>query len=85
MKYEEIAVDYFSDCDVNQRTLTKPEAGDVKQNVIDTFGNIKNPYRESLVWLMGEQLDMKGMLDALVGRENVMKQQVGCENKRRDN
>ena len=74
MKYEEIAVDYFSDCDVNERTLTKTEAGDVKQNVIETFGNIKNPYRESLVWLMGEQLDMKGMLDALVGRENVMKQ-----------
>lgn len=85
MKYEEIAVDYFSNCDVNKRTLTSPEAGDVKQKIMDTFAGVKNPYKDALVWVMGEQLDMKGMLDALNGRENVMKQQQSCENKRRDN
>jgi len=30
MKYEDIAVDYFSDCDVNKRTMTHPGVGDVK-------------------------------------------------------
>ena len=30
MKYEEIAVDNFTDCDVHKRTLTSPESGDVK-------------------------------------------------------
>lgn len=85
MKYEDLAVDFFADSDINKRILTRPEAGDIKQKIMDSSSNTKNPYREALVWLMGEQLDMKGMLDALLGRDAVMKQQVGTEQKRRDN
>lgn len=29
-------------------------------------------------------LDIQGMIDAIKGRENVMKKQINCESKRRD-
>jgi len=46
---------------------------------------MKNPYKDAYVWIVGEALDMKGMLDALTGRESVMKQQISMEQKKRDN
>lgn len=85
MKYEDIAIDYFSDCDVSKRTMTHPGVGDTKQKVVDAFNQVNNPYSDAYIWLKGEQLDMKGMLDGLIGRENVMRQQIAAEQKRRDN
>jgi len=73
MKYEDIAVDYFADSDSTKRSLTHPAVGDTKEKVTDFNSQLKNPYKDSYVWIRGEQLDMKGMLDALVGRENVMR------------
>jgi hypothetical protein len=74
MKYEDIAVDYFSDCDVNKRSMTHPGVGDVKQKVVDAYNQVNNPFRDAYIWIKGEQLDMKGMLDALIGREGIMRQ-----------
>merc|ERR1719345_714848 len=76
MKYEDIAVDYFGDSDSSKRTMTHPAVGDTKEKVTEFNNQLKNPYKDSLVWMLGEQLDMKGMLDALIGRENVMRQQI---------
>lgn len=40
---------------------------------------------EAALWIRGEMLDIAGMLNALKGREFVMKQQLQCEdNKRSD-
>lgn len=83
MKYEDIAVDYFSDCDVNKRTMTHPGVGDVKQKVVDAYNQVNNPFRDAYIWIKGEQLDMKGMLDALLGREGIMRMQINSENQRR--
>jgi len=85
MKYEDIAVDYYSDCDVSKRTMTHPGVGDIKQKVVDAFNQVHNPFADAYVWLKGEQLDMKGLLTALTGRENVMRAQMACEQKRREN
>lgn len=79
MKYEDIAVDYYSDCDVSKRTMTHPGVGDIKQKVVDAFNQVHNPYADAYVWLKGEQLDMKGLLAALTGRENVMRMQMATE------
>jgi len=74
MKYEDIAVDYFSDCDVTKRSMTHPGVGDIKEKVNASFNQAVNPYQDAYIWLKGEQLDMKGLLAALIGRENVMRQ-----------
>jgi hypothetical protein len=69
MKYEDIAVDYFTDSDMSKRSLTHPNVGDIKQKVVDAHEQLKNPYKDAYIWVKGEQLDMKGMLDALQGRD----------------
>ncbi len=33
-----------------------------------------NPYKEAYLWIKGELLDLKGIYEALLGREAVVKQ-----------
>lgn len=45
--------------------------------------NLKNPYRDAYYWLKGELLDIKGMNEALMGREQVVKMLSNTESKKR--
>jgi len=85
MKFEDTSVDYFSDGDVGQRTLTHPNAGEMKTKVVDTINQWKNPFAALYIWLKGEVLDIKGMMDAMTGRETVMKHSIACDKKKREN
>jgi hypothetical protein len=73
MKYEDIAVDYFSDCDVSKRLLTHPGVGDTKEKIAESFAGHQNAYRDAHIWIKGESLDIKGLLEGLAGRELIMK------------
>lgn len=73
MKYEDIAVDYFSDCDVSKRLMTHPAVGDTKGKISESFKGHTNTYRDAYIWLKGEQLDCRGLLESLSGRESIMK------------
>jgi len=84
-KFEESAVDYFTDGEMSKRTLTHPEMGDSKQKVVDCVNEWKNPMREVYLFVKGEHMDIKAMLDAVGGRETVMRTQLNLETKRRDN
>jgi len=65
MKYEDIAIDYYSDCDVNKRLFTHPGVGDTKEKINESFKGHKNAYRDAYIWMKGEQLDCLGMLECL--------------------
>ena len=82
-RYEDNNVDYYSDSDITKRVLSHPDANDVKEQVDQTHRGLKNPFREVYMVLKGELLDLKGMADALAGRETVVKQQSACESKKR--
>ena len=85
MQYEDCAMDFFNDNDGNSvRILTSPTVGDMKQKIDDTVKCYKSPFAESALWIKGEMLDIQGMIDALKGRETVMKKQMAAESKRRD-
>jgi hypothetical protein len=86
MKYEDIAVDYFASSDIEKRTLTHPAAAAIDQQVLDAYGpfKFKNPYREAYVWIKGELLDTKGMLDAFSSFENVLNAKRKLIAKRRE-
>ncbi len=45
--------------------------------------SLKNPFKEAYYWFKGELLDLKGLQDALIGRENVIRQQSSTESKKR--
>jgi hypothetical protein len=49
------------------------------------MANYKNPFAETAIWVKGEMLDIQGMIDAMRGRELVMKAQLNTESKKRDN
>lgn len=83
LKYEDNNVEYYADSDVQKRVLTHPEAGEVKERVDTTYKGLKNPFKEAYLLLKGELLDLKGMSDALQGREQVVKSQSATESKKR--
>jgi hypothetical protein len=56
---------------------------DVKERTQATYRGLRNPYREAYLVIKGELLDLKGMADALHGREQVVKQQSATESKKR--
>lgn len=85
MAFEDTALDYFSDGNQNQRILTNSSVGDLRTKIKDTNSLYKSGFVESAIWIKGEMLDIQGMIDAMKGREKVMKQQIECEQKRRAN
>lgn len=83
MKYEDNNVEYYSDSDLTKRNLTNPGKGDFKEMSDVSFKNLKNPYRDAYYWLKGELLDIKGLNEALLGREQVVKMLSNTESKKR--
>lgn len=83
-KYEDNNIEYYTESDISKRILTDPnQTVDVKEKVDQTFRALRNPYREAYLILKGELLDLKGMADALSGREQVVKMQSNTESKKR--
>jgi hypothetical protein len=84
MKFEDVGIAYYSDTDYKKRILTHPDISDLKEKIDEETKKFKNPYRDAYLWLKGELLDVQGMYSALLGREMVMKLQLGVEQKKRD-
>lgn len=74
LKYEDQNVDYYSDSDLAKRVLTNPLAGDMKEKMDTTYKGWKNPFKDAYYWIKGELLDLRGINEALLGREQVVKQ-----------
>jgi len=83
LKYEDNNIEYYSESDLTKRNLTNPGKGDFKEMSESSLKNLKNPYRDAYYWLKGELLDIKGMNEALLGREQVEKMLVVTENKKK--
>jgi len=77
-------LEYFSENDMNSRVLTHPKAGDLNENLTTMVGSFRNPFLEAAVWIKGEMLDIAGMLNAMKGRDLVMKRQMATEGRKRD-
>lgn len=58
MAYEDSAIEYFSENQIEKRILTHPKAGDLKERVADSITNYKNPFLETAIWIKGEMLDI---------------------------
>ena len=83
LKYEDNNIEYYSESDLTKRNLTNPAKGDFKEMSETSLKNLKNPYRDAYYWLKGELLDIKGMNEALLGREQVEKMLAATESKRK--
>lgn len=85
MKYEDNNIDYYAESDVTKRILTNPVSGggEFKDKYDQQNKSLRNPYKEAYYWFKGELLDLKGINEALAGREMVVKQQSATESKKR--
>ena len=61
--------------------MTHPTASELSNTVDETIKNWKNPFREAWLWIKGELLDVRGMMDAINGREGVIKNHAKTEEK----
>jgi len=84
MVYEDTSLQFFTDQSTDKRMLTHPDSEDIKTKVAENQEKIKNPFDEAYIWLKGEYLDVAGMHECLIGRENVMKAQLATEKKKKD-
>lgn len=84
MTYEQSAIEYFSENEMNSRILTHPKAGEFGENLTPVVQNFRNPFLEAAIWIKGEMLDIAGMLNAMKGRDLTMKKQLAEEGKKRD-
>lgn len=82
-KYEDNNIEYYTDSDLSKRCFTHLQIGDMKEKIEETHKGWKNPYKDAYIWLKGELLDIKGIADALAGREHVVKQQSATASKKR--
>ena len=53
--------------------MTHPTASELSNNIDETIKAWKNPFREAWLWIKGELLDVRGMMDAMNGCEGVIK------------
>lgn len=84
IKFEETAVDYYADGDRALRIMTHPSAAELSTNIDETIKSWRNPFREAWIWIKGELLDVRGMMDAMSGRDAVIQKQLKTEQKIRD-
>ena len=73
IKYEDQNVEFYSDSDPTKRIFTHPSAGDMKEKIDNAHSGWRNSYKDAYVWLKVELLDIKGIADALSGRDHVVK------------
>lgn len=48
--------------------------GDIREKIEESHKKWRNPYKDAYVWIKVELLDIRGIADALAGREHVVKQ-----------
>lgn len=84
VRYEDNNVEYYSESDVARRVLTNPVTGsEFTEKYQSQTKFFKNPYKEAYYWLKGELLDLKGLQQAITGRDNVVRKQSETESKKR--
>jgi hypothetical protein len=69
-KYEEVNIEYYGESDVTKKAITNPAfEGDIREKAETAFKGWRNPFRDAYIWLKGELMDLKGLNEALLGRE----------------
>ena len=72
--FEQQGLEYLAAGDKTQAILTGPNAIQAKldERTKETLEKQKNPFQATWIWLKGEILDIKGMIDAINGRESLV-------------
>jgi hypothetical protein len=83
LKFEDDAVEYLSEQDRTKRILTNPASPDVPGDIVANINLWKRSFKDVWVWLKGETLEVRGMMDAMQGRDRLILMQQKAEERKR--
>ena len=69
--YEDLNQVQYAELDVNQLVLNSPENTQLKEDMLNTIENLRNPYTDLYHWVKGEIYDLNAYFAALQIREKV--------------
>ena len=69
--YEDLNQVQYADLDVHQLVLNSPDNVELKENMLGTIENLRNPYTDLYHWIKGEIYDLNSFFAALQIREKV--------------
>jgi len=64
--------------------MTNPSNAELPSDIVNNINSWRNSFKDVWVWLKGEALEVKGMIDAMQGREKLISSQQKTEDKKRD-
>lgn len=73
----------MSEQDRSKRILTNPASPDVPGDIVANINLWKRSFKDVWVWLKGETLEVRGMMDAMQGRDKLIIMQQKAEEKKR--
>jgi hypothetical protein len=82
IKFEDLALDFFTDGDLAQRSITNPMNVELRENIGGACRKWVNPFLDTYIWLKGEILDLEGARDAMSGRQNLLEAQSALVTKK---
>lgn len=65
--------------------MTNPKNDDINTAMASKLAQLQNPFYDTYMWFKGEYLDLQGLNNSLLGRDEVMRVQVQAESKKKDN
>ena len=71
--YEDLNQVQYADLDVYQLVLNNPGQSEVKESMLHTIENLRNPFTDLYHWVKGEMYDVQAYQYALIIREKVQK------------
>ena len=63
--YEDLNTVQYAELDVNQLVLNNPNNADLKESMLHTIENIRNPFTDLYHWVKGELYDINAFLAAI--------------------
>lgn len=80
--YEELNLSHYSDMDVSKLILNNPEHKEIRENMMHTTDNLKNPFIDLYHWVKGEWYDLNSIKQAIDMRADVAKQIAKLQSKK---
>jgi len=82
--FEDVALNYYHDNDGDKLVLTNQDTKEEFNEECDKLqSSVKNPYEDIYIWFKKQYLETTGVYHCLCGIQNVMKEQLNTESKKK--
>lgn len=69
--YEDLNLAQYTDLDAHKLVINSPESANLKESMLHTLENLRNPFTDLYHWVKGELYDLSAMKIVLVERQKI--------------